>query len=364
MPRFTTLTRSLALAAAAGLAPLALAQTTVPNAPPAAAQRADAVAHADRPAFTDPTNAALVYYQVWMRSDYNALKDPCGEQFQGSNALWRPDAGLTNLLVEHRDAIDQLLRATRIPQADFGVEFSQGIKALLPNLGAMRACARILACDARRLMAAGDLDGACERIAAIYRMADHLSGAPVLISALVSVAVTSVGNSQVQVLLTDGRMTVAGKENLLQAVRIMSKPDAFGVKRGVRAERWWSTDALRKQATGPDAGRKIVDELIPLMNLSPDSDEAKRLAGMTEQELSIEFDRAAAAYDLLIAAWDLPDAQARIGEIEKAIKAGEHGVMACHLIPTLSNAHRADIKARTEHAAVLERLEKHVPLVR
>lgn len=359
MPHFTPITRSLIVLSAAALAPLAFAQ---PDAPAAAAARN--AADPNRIELKDPTNAALVYYQLWMRTDFEALKGPCGDQLQSGNALWRPDANLNKLLVEHRDAVDQLLRATRIPHADFGVEFSQGIKALLPNLGAMRASARILACDARRCIAEGDLNGACERIAAIYRMADHLSGAPVLISALVSVAVTSVANSQVQVLLTDGRMTVAGKQNLLDAARIMGKPDAFGVKRGLRAERWWSTDALRKLATGADAGRKVVGELAPLMDVAPDSPEGTRMAAMNEQQIGAEFDRASAAYDQLIAAWDFPDAEVRIGQIEQAIKAGDQGLIARYLIPALSNAHRADAKARAEHAAILDRLQKHVPMVR
>lgn len=266
MPRTTQITRSIILASSAALATLALAQ-------PAATIIAAAgqPAHADRVELSDLTNAPLVYDPLWIRQEFESLTRPCGEQLQEANPLWRPDATLTRLLVDNRDAVEQLLRATRIPHDDFGIEFSQAIEALLLNLGAMRPSARILACDARRLMTEGDLDGACERIAAIDRLADHLGGAPVLISTLVCVAVISLANSQVGNPLTDGCMTVAGRQNPLNAARIMTKPDAFGLRRGVRAERWWCTDSLRKQATGPDAGRKVLDQLIPIMNMTAES---------------------------------------------------------------------------------------------
>jgi hypothetical protein len=314
--------------------------------------------------FKDPSNAALLYYKAWLDPVFGEVKGPCAEQLQGSDPTWKPDATLTKLLDDHQGWMRMVLRATAAPEADFGVEFSEGINALLPHLGYMRATARVMACDARRCMAAGDMDGACERVAAMYRMARHCTQDHTLISALVSIAITSLADSQTQIIIDTNRLTADGKRMLLPEAQKLAEPDAWAVKRGIEGERFWTTGWLRSIATGPDAGKKLVDQLTPMMNAPANGDVYKQIAKMDEDEVAKLLDDANKFYDDVLKVWDDQDAVQKLHDLEEAMGKGTYGIIAQCVVPALTKSRQSDTKARAEHAALLKKLEYHIPIGR
>lgn len=314
--------------------------------------------------FKDPDNAALLYYKTWLEPVWTDLSKVCGDKYQGADPNWKPDADLIKLLEDNQGVVRMLIRASQAPEADFGIEFSQGINALLPHLNNMRASARILGCDARRCMVAGDVDGACERIAAIYRTAYHCTNDRVLISALVSIAITSLADTQTQIIIDTNRLSTAGKQMLLTEARLLAQPDGWSVKRSMEGERWWTTGWMRTIATGPSAGQKIVDQLLPLMDAPANGDLAKQLARMDEAEVSKMLDDAARFYDDVLKVWNSQDAQQKLRNLEEAIGRGDYGLIAQFVVPALGKCYQSDTKARAEHDAVLKKLEYFIPIGR
>lgn len=309
----------------------------------------------------DPKNAALLYYKLWINQPAE-LEKAAGEQLRASDPAWRPDARLTKLLEEHSGWIAQLLRATQAPEADFGMEWSQGIAMLLPHLGKMRSASRILACDARRCLAEGRHDEAAERVAAIYRMAGHAATDGVMISGLVSVAMARQAGEQVDVLMANTGLSMAGKQALLVEMRRLAGDDPFGVRAGMRGEARFTGEWLRSVCKGERAGAIVADEVVALIGDQIDAREQQAIRAMDEAALHAELDRTAEYYRDVLAIWDAADAAERLKAMETRLKEGEYGIVAKVLAPAVSKAHASDRQMQEQHAERLRRLAGYVAL--
>lgn len=102
-----------------------------------------------------------------------------------------PSPELVQELDANKDYIDRLAYATRMDGCDWGIPADVDLNTTLPHLGKVRALARTLNVDARRLAAAGDGDRASRRVAGLVRLADHTaeSGYDSIIEWLVGIAV-------------------------------------------------------------------------------------------------------------------------------------------------------------------------------
>ncbi len=90
---------------------------------------------ADRPTVQpDPTNAALVYSRAWQLLPDDLAK----REINLDDPTWVPNTELAQLLVARQSFIQCTLRAAAIENADWGIEYSQGLNALLPHLGKLR----------------------------------------------------------------------------------------------------------------------------------------------------------------------------------------------------------------------------------
>lgn len=124
--------------------------------------------------------------------EYLALHAALGQPFLTRVAMVEgsPNAELVQELDANKDLIDRLAYATRMDECDWGVPQDYDPNTLLPHLGKVRALARTLNVDARRLAASGDADGASRRVAGIVRLADHTAedGAQSIIEWAVAIA--------------------------------------------------------------------------------------------------------------------------------------------------------------------------------
>lgn len=130
-------------------------------------------------------------------AEYLSLHAAMGKPFFDRVAMVEgsPDADLVRELEAKKDLIDRLAYASRMPDCDWGVPEKYDPNTLLPHLGKVRALARVLNVDARRLAVSGEGDRASRRVAGIVRLAHHTAegGAQSIIEWITALAVLALG---------------------------------------------------------------------------------------------------------------------------------------------------------------------------
>lgn len=137
---------------------------------------------------TETRNAALRY---WMA--FAELQDPPAdkatqdllEKTAAGDAPW-DEARLGPILDKNEDAIRRLQRATKLPECDWGLEYSLGPRASIAYVPRARVLARLNTLYGMRLAAKGDSQAALDTWLAGTRFAQHLSKGGSLIFALIA----------------------------------------------------------------------------------------------------------------------------------------------------------------------------------
>lgn len=142
-----------------------------------------------------PGNAALAYQRVarMLAADttWNEEKDHCRDWLEMPLAEFPPE-GARKLLAQQQGNLDQLVKATRFEQCDWGIPIRQeGFNALLPHLSEMRDTARLLSLQIRLLVHTGDYDEAVVRLRAGMTLARHVATGELLIEGLVGIAIAN-----------------------------------------------------------------------------------------------------------------------------------------------------------------------------
>ena len=158
----------------------------------------------------DPDNAALLYYQAFLilaQLDEDA-RDRISHVATDEAV---PDDKVRTDIGNCRGAIDFAEAATKVPACNWGIRYSQGFDALMPQLAQARFLAFVLIADIRIRAADGDYKGAAEQCLVADRFAHHI-GDDTFISYLVSLSVRKLTYGCMQE--TIGRS--AGNKELLQ----------------------------------------------------------------------------------------------------------------------------------------------------
>ena len=162
----------------------------------------------------DRLNAALVYeqaFEVMLPQD-----DAPDALLELGTPWWReqgPDlaagsAEAQTFLQRQEHALTLLHRAAAMPDCYFDRGSDRfNIEAVLPQLGEPRRAARLLALDARYHAAHGRIDAALRDVAAVYRVAEHAEGDPMLVSALVAISIDSLGMRTIEAVLASAEPT-------------------------------------------------------------------------------------------------------------------------------------------------------------
>ena len=138
----------------------------------------------------DPDNAALLYYQAFLTLAQlsDEARDRLGKVALGETA---PDDQVREDISKCAGAIEFAEAAVKVPTCHWGVRYSQGFDALMPQLAQMRFLTFVLLADARVRSADGDYKGALERCLMTGTFARHI-GDDTVISYLVSIGVHDV----------------------------------------------------------------------------------------------------------------------------------------------------------------------------
>lgn len=309
--------------------------------------------------WTDPTNAALIYYKQWIGENPEE-KEKIAEAW--GNGLDKPvTEEAKKILQGHQGEIGAFIRAGKMTNCDFGIEWSHGFGALLPHLAKCRNTARWLGLDAARLVQEGKQEEAAERVAAIYNLAAHVGNDRILISSLVSIAICSVGDRTAAMVMDSARLTVPTRDLLLAAARRVRQSE-FGVPGAIRGERAMAQMWLSTQFDGPDAGAKFLrsDGAVLLDNSGENAARQapvrKQIQAMDGAMFKADLARMAPYYDALLGVWDRPDAEDQIKALEQRLQKGEFGQFAMILAPSFDKAHVSHVKARKNLDEVINRL--------
>ena len=317
--------RVLTLLALLASAPMASAQAVAPKDRNAALQYATVFYTADAELFSKAGDVDMA------KVGFDKARVP--EEFRAAAELIR---------TKGEGVIGSLMEASALSRCDFELATEKGVMLLLPHLGKMRAAARLLRVDARRHLLDGDEQGAADRIAAIVRLGQHCKRDELLISSLVH----------------DSRTALNIIPTISSALSAIPTDDPFATRAAIRGEQrtfvGWMRDAFR----GADAGKQILRTTsISNENFSPaERTAATAVEAMNSDQVRASVDLLKPYYDQLLAAWDKPDASARLEALSAKVSAGEFGPMGQLFGPAVTKAHDRDAQGRQRVASLLARL--------
>lgn len=234
--------------------------------------------------------------------------------------------------------IDNALRASSQGYSDFGLDYSQGFDMLLPHLGKMRSIARLMQADSMMRLGDGDGAGAAERIAAMYRLADHTGDDHILISSLVSRAVFEVADTSAQMGFDHGAFDPATAMVLLRSARAFDQDDPFQSIEALAMEQTLCMNMIRDHFMGGDEQKK--SDILAMLAREGDLDE--QFGALTPEQLEVHIGRYSALMDRYAEVWSGDDPEAakeQLAQIERELEAGEHGLIAQLLMPALGRAY-------------------------
>ena len=330
----------LSLCAALAFAPLAAGQHVPPAQRNAALQYATVFYTTDADLFSKTGDVDL------SKVGFDKAKAP--EEFLAAAELLR---------TKGEGTVGALLEASRLSKCDFELATEKGIMVLLPHLGKMRGAARLLRLDARRHLLDGDAAGAAERLAAMVRIGLHAKGDELLISSLVSVAITTAAMDETEAELDSGLLTPAARQTIAAAFEAMPKADPFATKAAIRGEQRIFLGWVREAFHGPHAGQELAKACQMGMEGGAGEAEATRsISAMTDEQVRTSVDLLAPYYDQVVAAWDAPDGGAQLEKLGARVSGGEFGPMGQVFAPAVSRARDKDLQVRKRVETLIGRL--------
>ena len=239
-----------------------------------------------------PGNAAMLYYRAfspewegWRRQP--GLQDKISEALQASpHDLPRSELGW----VLNSKQLQELDLAARREYCDWGFTTrvkQEGIGMLLPDIQSFRAFANVLALRTRFELADKEFGKAAYSLQTGFALGRDVANAPLLINALVGIAIATVQAGQV-----DQWIQTPGSPNLYWSLTELPRP-FIGQSRPLSGERLWLhaevplARDLEKKPLSPQQTQELVDSLVRLMRLEDNSKDAEaRLALMA---LALKF---------------------------------------------------------------------------
>ena len=216
-----------------------------------------------------PGNAILMYYVAQqLFPDRGDSEETTKRRDRLSKYLEMPLADLPaedveNLLSYYRNVLKNVEIGAMRDHADWGLEFDEGLAMIIPSFSDFRDIARVLALRARMEIAQGRFDQAIHTIKVGMALGRHMSeGTPLLITALVGIAIESLMLDRVQELISHGG------PNLYWALADLPYPLA-DIRPAFDWERQWlaTSHDFRKAMAGPMTpaeGTELLGRMVGL----------------------------------------------------------------------------------------------------
>ena len=305
------------------------------------------------PRVPDRDNAALVYKRAIETME---TKDFWPTAARDQWLLWVvpkedgrdfTDPNLTAFLERQQDLLQVIQDATGLPGCYFARDYDRpSIDMQLPELGGLRDMQRLLTLQAHWQAAQGHVAEAMTTINAMYRLSDHAGLEPVLITALVTIAMENMAHAALQYLCTHTNVS----EEDLQRVAWPHTPLRQLLSRALHMEEAFGLSAFCSLAEGRHDLSAVIEAgavaqvdstgladratlaLFRIFLLAPD------LANYRE---TMQHQRTVAAqsYSQAKGEWDRLDAE---------FATQPQGILTSLLLSGLRNCSEAVIRAETE----------------
>jgi len=180
-----------------------------------------------------PDNAAVLYYKAAMLYEVDSNMADMLADLQKDNI--KVNDKIKEFVKKNRHIINIVLDASEVKNCDWGVDFSQGLDAVMPSLGSFRKLTYLLRADIKILAENGDYETALNRCMSLYKMARHINDR-IYISYLVSISINGIINNCIMQIMSDMPQDMQSLTRLKnRLIEIDSIP--FSVKPALLGER-------------------------------------------------------------------------------------------------------------------------------
>lgn len=315
----------------------------------------DAAQPAEQQVVPASENAAFQYWHGWwllaeeMETTRSAIYTADGLDVPEGTS---PDD--VRRAIEHASLmIDTLILASKMDRCDFGSRPEQAVDEdamwVSPHLSPARASANLLAVDAGRLYTEGESEKATERLATIFRMAEHIGRDETLIPCLVGAAIFEVGAAYTE--RFQGSLSDQDRRTLVDAMDRFPENDPFRLRSGVESDAAASAQALANQIrSGQLEGGMLEGAGMDGVLASVESEMGTvlgntRAARIARARLVRDALRVAEVGEILAASWN--DASA-IETITREATSGEYGLFAPMMTGPYQRLRKLDFESRAK----------------
>ena len=237
-----------------------------------------AIGSAKYPAETK--NAALRYWMAFaeMQDTWaDKTTQELLEKTAAGEAAW-DEPKLAPILDANTDAISVMQRATKLPECNWGLEYSRLWKASIAYAPRARALARLNTLEGMRQLAKGDSQSAVHTWLAGVRFSQDLTRGGSLIFALMAKSVLLPDLRLLAQAARNGQLNDAEKKDVLAAVRALPE-DAFDWGSAWRIESVSMEAILHELQSSSDAGgayTAIMGKPAPRQGLPPTNEDIQK----------------------------------------------------------------------------------------
>ncbi|MCC7389868.1 MAG: hypothetical protein IT431_14000 [Phycisphaerales bacterium] len=300
-----------------------------------------------------PTNAALVYYQLFMQEDTDLNIASQAFEFEPVDPqhLSMSVEDSAKKLADSQDRIERFIWTARLPECDFGLRYQDGWALLLPHLGKMRNMARVLRADAVRMGGLGECDKAADCVDGMFGLAEHVRRDRVLISSLVSAAIARLAIDSAVHLAEHGQLTAEGRDMLIARIEALRADDYFGLLDCMTME--YTVSAGWAAMMPPDA--RAGEWLASSMGEGFEQPEvAARLDSMSREALFADMGKMAGYYRGVQQVWDDPQAIEKVQGLGALVEVGAFGETGRVFLASMGNV-------KTSELAILSAVDEALP---
>ena len=169
---------------------------------------------------------------------------------------------LAAFLEANRDLIAELVRLAELGGPVYALDFSKGFAMELPHLAELRQATRLLAADAVMKAGEGNYADAIRELVAGMKLADAISGEPILLSQLVRIAMDGILYNAVATSIAGEDIPPDLIQDLMRYAGQAGRRDAFAAS--FAGEGWMGMDVFDRLRAGQLPANTIDQSADPL----------------------------------------------------------------------------------------------------
>lgn len=274
--------------------------------------------------FPRPKNAALAFWRAWS-TEPGSLAQAMEPEFNGREPAWTPSERLNNELAADAAYVDALVGATALPECDWGVDYADVLGTPQPHIEKLRASARVLVSDCRRLIGANDRAKAATRIVALYRLAWLARDDRLTAMSGVGLGFARMAADEIRRLPAEFTFDGPTIESLRVAAGALDGPDTFHYERAIRLQGVILARHVKSHFQGAEAGKLFLREMA---RGGEPQEIVEKIQAMDGAALGAAADQVQVYYAELAKAWSDPKAADRIAALQQEVLNGQRGPVA------------------------------------